>query len=139
MGGEIGVTSSVGADSTFWIQLPLTRSDATLPDHSSILSSSKSLNVLIVDDIPMNVDILGRQLTSYEMQACGAIDGFRAMAELERAWHKGRPFDLVFLDQMMPGLSGDQLAARSAPNPSSQKPNWFWCRRQALTESARPR
>jgi CheY-like chemotaxis protein len=34
------------------------------------------------------------------------------MAELERAYHQGKPFDLVIIDQMMPGLSGDALAHR---------------------------
>ena len=41
-----------------------------------------------------------------------ANDGFAAMAELERAWHRGKPYDIVFLDQMMPGMSGDELAGR---------------------------
>ena len=112
MGGEIGVTSRVGLGSTFWIQLPLERSSAVLPDITQIPSQLKNLNVLVVDDVPMNLEILSRQLSGYGMQVCGAVDGFAAMEELERAWHEGRPFDLVFLDQMMPGLSGDQLAAR---------------------------
>jgi CheY-like chemotaxis protein/HPt (histidine-containing phosphotransfer) domain-containing protein len=40
------------------------------------------------------------------------------MAELERAWHKGQPYDLVFLDQMMPGLSGEGLAKRLRALPA---------------------
>ena len=39
------------------------------------------------------------------------------MAELERVWHRGRPYDVVFLDQMMPGLSGDALARRIRATP----------------------
>ena len=34
------------------------------------------------------------------------------MATLERELHRGRPYDLVFLDQMMPGLSGERLVDR---------------------------
>ena len=87
-------------------------------------SQLKNLNVLIVDDVPMNLEILGRQLSAYGMQVCGVVDGFAAIAELERAWHKGRPYDLVFLDQMMPGMSGDKLAARiRAIARSSKKPS----------------
>jgi CheY-like chemotaxis protein/HPt (histidine-containing phosphotransfer) domain-containing protein len=112
MGGEIGVSSRVGLGSTFWVQLRLERSSATLPEHPPMPSQLSNLNVLIVDDVPMNIEILGRQLSAYGMRVSGAADGFAAMAELERAWHKGRPYDLVFLDQMMPGLSGDKLAAR---------------------------
>ena len=117
MGGEIGVNSRVGFGSTFWVLLPLERSSATLPDHIPMPSQLKNLNVLVVDDVPMNLEILGRQLSAFGMQVCGAVDGFAAMAEMERAWHKGRPFDLVFLDQMMPGLSGDKLAARIRAKP----------------------
>jgi signal transduction histidine kinase/DNA-binding response OmpR family regulator/HPt (histidine-containing phosphotransfer) domain-containing protein len=112
MGGEIGVSSRVGLGSTFWVQLALERSSAALPEHPPMPPQLKNLNVLIVDDVPMNLEILGRQLSAYGMRVGGAADGFAALAELERAWHKGRPYDLVFLDQMMPGLSGDKLAAR---------------------------
>ena len=44
-------------------------------------------------------------------------DGFAAMGELERAWHRGKPYDIMFLDQMMPGMSGDELAERVRSNP----------------------
>jgi signal transduction histidine kinase/CheY-like chemotaxis protein/HPt (histidine-containing phosphotransfer) domain-containing protein len=117
MGGEIDAASRVGSGSTFWVQLPLERSGAALVEHPPMPSQLKNLNVLVVDDVPMNLEILGRQLGAYGMQVSGAVDGFAAMAELERAWHKGRPYDLVFLDQMMPGLSGDKLAARIRAKP----------------------
>jgi CheY-like chemotaxis protein len=39
------------------------------------------------------------------------------MAELERAFHQGKPFDLVIVDQMMPGLSGEQLVERVRATP----------------------
>ena len=38
------------------------------------------------------------------------------MAEIERAWYSGKPYDLVFLDQLMPGLSGVDLARRIRAN-----------------------
>ncbi|MDE1939760.1 MAG: response regulator [Alphaproteobacteria bacterium] len=112
MSGEIGVTSLVGAGSTFWVELRLTRSESTLPERPPMLSQLENLNVLIVDDVPMNIEILKRQLGAYGMRIASASDGFAAAAELERAWHKGSPYDLAFIDQMMPGLSGDKLAAR---------------------------
>ena len=66
----------------------------------------------MVDDIPINLEIMCRQLKAFHIDAATANDGFAALAELERAWHRGQPYDVVFLDQMMPGLSGDALARR---------------------------
>jgi len=60
----------------------------------------------------MNRRILTRQLAGFGIEAMSVEDGFAAMAELERAFHQGKPFDLVIIDQMMPGLSGEALAQR---------------------------
>ena len=112
MNGEIGVTSVHGAGSTFWFQVPLTRSSALLPDVESLPEQLKTLNVLLVDDVRMNLEILSRQLAVSGVQPKAVNDGFAAFAELERAWHAGKPYDIAFLDQMMPGISGEELARR---------------------------
>ncbi len=118
MGGEIGVSSRVGAGSTFWFQLRLARSTMQLPDMNNLPTSLKGLRVLVVDDVPMNLEILGRQLGVLGITATTVDDGFAAMAELERGWHRGKPYDIAFLDQMMPGMAGDELAKRIRSNPS---------------------
>jgi CheY-like chemotaxis protein len=112
MGGQIGVASQTGTGSTFWFQVSLPRSTAQIPDIRHFPSHLKNLNVLMVDDIAMNLDIFGRQLESHGIKPRGVEDGFAAVAELERAWSKGKPYDVVFLDQMMPGMAGGELAAR---------------------------
>jgi CheY-like chemotaxis protein/HPt (histidine-containing phosphotransfer) domain-containing protein len=70
------------------------------------------MRCLIVDDIKMNLEILGRQLTPTGMQITTVQDGFSALAELERAWNNSDPYPIVILDQMMPGLSGTETARR---------------------------
>jgi signal transduction histidine kinase/DNA-binding response OmpR family regulator len=112
MGGRIGVVSRVGEGSTFWFELSLERSAARVPDLHSLPGHLKDLKVLVVDDVAINLEILGRQLDAYGVKVKGVGDGFEAFAELERAWHKGKPYDIAFLDQMMPGMSGEELAAR---------------------------
>jgi CheY-like chemotaxis protein/HPt (histidine-containing phosphotransfer) domain-containing protein len=112
MGGKIDVNTRLGEGSTFWFELTLVRTGATVIDRDNLPAQFKSLRALIVDDVAMNLDILGRQLRAMGMESLGVDDGFAAMAELEREWHRGKPYDIVFLDQMMPGMSGCELARR---------------------------
>ncbi len=118
MSGEIGVTSRVGFGSTFWFQVSLPRSNTSVPDLGSLPLHLKDLKVLLVDDVPMNLEILGRHLGVLGIKASSVEDGFAAMGELERAWHRGKPYDIAFLDQMMPGIAGVDLAARIRANPA---------------------
>jgi sigma-B regulation protein RsbU (phosphoserine phosphatase) len=62
--------------------------------------------ILIVDDVPANVDILVAALQG-DYRLAVAIDGERALRAIER-----EPPDLVLLDIMMPGMDGYEVCRR---------------------------
>jgi len=112
MHGEIGVESTPGQGSLFWFEIPMPRATTPPVVHSSLPEKLTTLRVLIVDDTEMNRRVLTKQLSALGIDPEATNDSFGALAELERACHRGSPFDLVIIDQMMPGLSGSELAER---------------------------
>ena len=112
MGGTIDVVRRPGIGSHFWFELPLGPAIAQASNRASLPAQLKGVRALAVDDIAMNLEIISRQLRGFGMEVVCCSDGFDALAEIERAWHRGSPHDIVFIDQMMPGLAGETLAER---------------------------
>ncbi|HWD57061.1 MAG TPA: response regulator [Stellaceae bacterium] len=117
MGGEIGVDSEDGSGSRFWFEVKLAPATTPTVSRRELPQTLKGLRALLVDDIDMNQRVLSRQLDALGMQCVAINDGFRAIGEIERAWHDGQPFDVVILDHMMPGISGEMLARRIRQTP----------------------
>jgi signal transduction histidine kinase/CheY-like chemotaxis protein len=118
MGGAIGVEARPGMGSTFWFELPLEVSTVVLPKRKAAPADLHRLRVLAVDDTAMNLEIISRQLDDFGIVAATCADSVQALAEIEGALQAGAPYDLVFLDQMMPGLSGEDVAGRIRANPA---------------------
>jgi CheY-like chemotaxis protein len=70
-------------------------------------SGPPSSTILVVDDIPENVEILARQLTRRGYKVQRAANGTLALQAARQT-----PPDLVLLDINMPGLSGFEVAAQ---------------------------
>src|SRR5512138_1536420 len=70
--------------------------------------------ILVVDDTPQNVKLLGDLLRSRGYRVCTAANGEEGLAQLA----KEKP-DLVLLDVMMPGLSGYDVCRKIRENPET--------------------
>ena len=69
-------------------------------------------DILIVDDNPKNLEVLGKTLEKKGYSVEFATDGIGALE-----WMEYQKFDLILLDVMMPGLSGFEVCKKMRLNP----------------------
>ena len=117
MDGQINAESTLGKGTRFTVTvtLPVDSNAAPAPVAPVDVSGAR---VLVIDDNPVNRDILLEQLRSWGFDAAAADSGLMGLAFIERAAQLGAPVDGVILDFQMPGLNGAAVAQRMRANPS---------------------
>ena len=118
MGGRIGVETAPGRGSTFWIEVLLEPLGSDEPRRRDPAIGLAGRRALVVDDIGVNRTILLRQLGDIGLECVAAPGGRDAIALADAAACQGRAFDVALLDQMMPGMSGVELARRLRDRPA---------------------
>jgi len=103
MGGDIALRSQPGRGTEVRVTLPLERCE-TAPQESAVLPRYAALRCAIVDDHPANLMVLQQQLARFAVEADCFADG-RALLRADAE----RPYDLLFIDQMMPRPDGQLL------------------------------
>lgn len=109
MGGRIWLESAVGAGSRFHFSIPLEAVDAApaavassgpfaFPDDGE---PAKKLRVLIVEDNPVNQQVMGLILGKLGHTAIMASNGQQALTRFNND-----NFDVILMDLQMPGMSG---------------------------------
>ncbi|MFO8033072.1 MAG: response regulator [Desulfohalobiaceae bacterium] len=111
MEGEIKVESQEGKGSTFWFTAVFGLSHHQVEAASpSLPAELRGMTILIVDDNPTNLEILSKQLSSWDVRPVEARDGEIALQELQAAYASGNPPGMVITDAQMPGMDGLELS-----------------------------
>ena len=109
MGGEIWVESQPGQGSQFHFTAVFGLGVEKARRPFVPATDLQGLKVLVVDDNATSRSIFREMLASFTCDVHLTASGEEALSELEAA---DKPFELVVMDWMMPGMDGIETAAR---------------------------
>ncbi|MDR1411539.1 MAG: response regulator [Spirochaetaceae bacterium] len=128
MGGNIGMLPNEPDGSIFYFTVPVERSGGALPVSGDIghagqgragaapaeglAAINRNIRILVVDDYGDSARVLASYLNDFGFDRVETVSsGEDALEELRVAASMNRPFELCFIDMIMPRMDGWRLAA----------------------------
>ncbi|MCY1416096.1 Signal transduction histidine-protein kinase BarA [compost metagenome] len=117
MSGEFGIECGDQQGSTLWLSLPLDQQLLEQP-AADLDSPLQGARLLVVDDNQTCRKVVLQQCSAWGMSVSAVASGKEALAHLRTKAHLREYFDVVLLDQDMPGMTGMQLATKIKEDPN---------------------
>lgn len=124
MNGSIGVKKNPYGGSIFWFTVPLKTeiSENSLTPAAYVPPVPATTKILIVDDSNLVRKSLAHQLNSIGLQNIQtSSNGEKAFLKMQYAEQLGNPFEIVFIDMIMPVVEGWHLASKIKNSPLLEK------------------
>ncbi len=116
MGGTIGVSSTPGNGSTFWVELPLDHS-ANEPAPAALPPLAPDARILVIDDNATNLAVVQGMLQALNAPVGIADSAARGIQLLTTAAATGQPYTIAIVDMMMPEVDGMAMVRALRTDP----------------------
>lgn len=122
MNGTINVQSQFGSGSMFMVNIPQKISRLTAPAADEVLDIDPNYDlgkrkILIVDDNNLNIKVATKALSSFDFELDSVTSGALCLEKVST-----NTYDLILMDIMMPGMSGEETLSKLKENPEFKTP-----------------
>ncbi len=112
MHGQIGAESQFTVGSVFWFEIPFENPMYPISVMPEVINARKEIRVLVVDDNVNNCRVISSRLEEFGSY-CSVVENANQAFDLFYSSSKTEfPYQIILIDDTLPGVSGLDLARR---------------------------